>query len=53
MVYKVLYEVAGVKVTLGRYKTRERALKRISSERQKDNFGNNGYREYLTIKLTK
>ena len=53
MAYKVIYEVSGRKVILGRYTTKKGAEKKVASEKQKHNFGKNGYREYLTVKLVK
>jgi hypothetical protein len=50
MNYKVIYEVSGVKITLGKYKTKKAAEKKVSTEKLKDNFGSNGYREYVYIK---
>ena len=52
MSYKVIYEVAGRKITLGRYKTKEGAEKRAKTEKGNHNFGKNGYREYISVKLT-
>jgi hypothetical protein len=52
MTYKVVYEVSGQKILLGKYNSRLGAEKRVCLEKQKDNFGNNGYREYIGIKLS-
>lgn len=52
MTYKVVYEVSGQKILLGRYKSRLSAQKKVCLEKQKHNFGNNGYREYIGIKLS-
>lgn len=51
MSYKVIYEVSGLKITLGKYKTKKAAEKKVSSEKLKDDFGRNGYREYIQIKV--
>lgn len=50
-IYKVIYEVAGQKIILGSYKTKEGAEKRVKAEKAIDNFGKNGYREYIYLKM--
>lgn len=50
MLYKVIYQVAGQNIILGRYKTKIGAEKRIKKEKEKHNFGKNGYREYISVK---
>lgn len=49
MGYKVVYEVAGRKMVLGKYTTKKGAEKRAESEKLKGNFGKNGYREYIRV----
>lgn len=48
--YRLIYEVAGKKINIGNFKTRETAYKKMELEKQKDNFGLNGFNEYITIK---
>jgi hypothetical protein len=50
MNYTVVYEVAGRKITLGSYKSKTNAEKRLEKEKKKGNFGKNGFQEYITIK---
>ena len=53
MTYKVIYEVLGQKIVLGKYTTKKDAEKKVEIEKQKDNFGKNGYTEYIIIKPAK
>jgi len=49
MIYKVVYEVAGRKIVIGKYTTKKGAEKRAEAEKLKHNFGKNGYREYIRV----
>jgi hypothetical protein len=49
MNYTVVYEVGGRKITLGSYKSKISAEKRLEKEKKKGNYGKNGFHEYLTI----